>query len=82
MYLLRSKDQKTLSVFIANQTAMIIGDGQLSKASRHSVDGYRSSKISRSSVAVINPSGTALIFRRTLPLENGTWIDYLLDRKA
>jgi len=87
VYLPRRKDQRALSVFVANQTAMIGGDGQailneLSKAAGHSVEGTPTIEDFKIICSQINPSGNAPILKRIQPLEHGTWIDYLLDRKA
>lgn len=87
VYLPRRRDQKTLSVFIANQTAMLIGDGQailseLSKAASHSAATPPSEEDFKIICTSINPAGNAPLLKRLQPMEHANWIEFLLERKA
>jgi hypothetical protein len=87
VYLPRRRDQKNLFVFVANQTAMLIGDGQavhaeLSKAAKHTSTAIPSADDFKTICGQIDPASSAPLLKRTQPMEYASWIEFLLERKA
>lgn len=87
VYLPRRRDQRNLSVFVANQTAMLIGDGQavhaaLSKAANHISTAIPSADDFKTICAQIDPVASAPLLKNIQPLEYANWIEFLSERKA
>lgn len=87
VYIPRRRDQKTLSIFVANRTAMLIGDGQailheLSKAANHSVDTTPSAEDFNKICSNINPNDRAPLLKRFYPREYANWVEFLHFHKS
>lgn len=68
VYLPRRRDQKTLSVFVANQTSILIGDGQavyaeLSKAANHTSAATPSAEDFKTICSRIDPAANAPLLK-------------------
>ena len=82
----RKRDQKNLSVFVANQTSILYGDAQvvlseLSKAADHPVGVMPSAEDFDIICKKISPHDKAPIFRKWNPSEHANWIEFLHERK-
>jgi hypothetical protein len=87
VYLPRRRAQKNLSVFVANRTAMLVGDGEaiyseLSKAANHTSIATPSADDFKTICGQIHPAANSPLLRRIQPLEYANWIEFLLERKA
>jgi hypothetical protein len=86
-YLPKQRDLSRLSVFIANQTAMVIGDGQyifteLSKAANQMDISVPSAQDFNNICININPNDNAPLLKHFPPPIYANWIEFLQMRKA
>ena len=86
VYLPRKRDQKALSVFIADQTAMLFGDlqvlvNELSKAANHPIGAKPTAEDFNIICSKINPNDKAPVLKKWNPLEHENWLEFLYDRK-
>ena len=87
VYLPRRRDQKNLSVFVANQTSMLIGDGQailaeLEKAAGHTSSTPPTAGDFKTICERIDPTSDAPLLKQFLPPVYANWYEFLLERKA
>jgi hypothetical protein len=83
----RNQDLKNIRPFLANQTAILIGDGRAVIAELKKAAGYEGTDPPTKEDIVeickrINPSGQApLVLRGSPQLKYATWIEFLRDRR-